>query len=82
MLKRRRPDGSPIIQVDQLKDGLVLFEDVADAERYSNYMEADSTSQVNAIALAVVYKIMYLQAVNWFNLYKHAAKLYCASLCM
>lgn len=46
VLKRRRADGSPLIQVDQLRDGIVLFEDVADAERYSNYMEAESNAQV------------------------------------
>ncbi len=46
MLKRRRADGSPIIKVDQLRDGIVLFEDVADAEQYSSYMEADTSAQV------------------------------------
>lgn len=50
VLKRRRADGSPLIQVDQLRDGIVLFEDVADAERYSNYMEAESNAQVSAIS--------------------------------
>lgn len=47
VLKRRRKDGSPLIKVDQLRDGVVLFEDVADAERYSNYLEADNSSQVS-----------------------------------
>ena len=47
VLKRRRQDGSSLIKVDQLRDGVVLFEDVADAERYSNYLEADNSSQVN-----------------------------------
>ncbi|KAL3144957.1 hypothetical protein ABBQ32_003463 [Trebouxia sp. C0010 RCD-2024] len=46
VLKRRRKDGSALIKVDQLRDGVVLFEDVADAERYSNYLEADNSSQV------------------------------------
>ncbi len=46
VLKRRRADGSPVIKVDQLRDGIVLFEDVAEAERYSSYMEADTSSQV------------------------------------
>jgi len=32
--------------VDQLRDGIVLFEDVADAEQYSSYMEADTSAQV------------------------------------
>lgn len=50
VLKRRRADGSPLIQVDQLRDGIVLFEDVADAERYSNYMEAESNAQVSVIS--------------------------------
>ena len=49
VLKRRRADGSPLIQVDQLRDGVVLFEDVADAERYSNYMEAESNAQVSVV---------------------------------
>lgn len=47
VLKRRRKDGSSLIKVDQLRDGVVLFEDVADAERYSNYLEADNSSQVS-----------------------------------
>ena len=46
MLKRRRADGSSIIKVDQLRDGIVLFEDVADAEQYSSYMEADTSAEV------------------------------------
>ncbi len=45
MLKRRRADGSPLIKVDQLRDGIVLFEDVADAEQYSSYMEAETSAQ-------------------------------------
>lgn len=45
MLKRRRADGSSIIKVDQLRDGIVLFEDIADAEQYSSYMEADTSAQ-------------------------------------
>ena len=45
VLKRRRADGSSLIKVDQLRDGVVLFEDAADAERYSNYLEADTTNQ-------------------------------------
>ena len=52
MLKRRRADGSPIIKVDQLRDGIVLFEDVADAEQYSSYMEADTSAQVRVMSLA------------------------------
>lgn len=47
VLKRRQKDGSSLIKVDQLRDGVVLFEDVADAERYSNYLEADNSSQVS-----------------------------------
>ncbi len=45
MLKRRRADGSSLIKVDQLRDGIVLFEDVVDAEQYSSYMEAETTAQ-------------------------------------
>lgn len=47
VLKRRRKDGSSLIKVDQLRDGVILFEDVADAERYSNYLEADDGSAVS-----------------------------------
>lgn len=47
MLGRRRPDGSPIIKVDQLRDGIVLFEDLGSAEQFSNYLEADKNSEVS-----------------------------------
>lgn len=46
MLGRRRKDGSPVIKVDQLRDGVVLFEDVPDAEQYTSYLEADRHEQV------------------------------------
>lgn len=47
VLGRRRPDGSPIIKVDQLRDGIVLFEDLGSAEQFSNYLEADKNSEVS-----------------------------------
>ncbi|KAL0021964.1 hypothetical protein WJX77_000337 [Trebouxia sp. C0004] len=45
VLKRRRADGSSLIKLDQLQEGIVLFEDVADAEQYSSYMEAETSAQ-------------------------------------
>ena len=35
-----------MIKVDQLRDGIVLFEDLADAEQYTNYLEANRNEQV------------------------------------
>ena len=46
VLGRRQADGSPIVKVEQLRDGVVLFEDLADAEQYSTYLEANQNKQV------------------------------------
>lgn len=59
VLKRRRKDGSSLIKVDQLRDGVVLFEDAADAERYSNYLEADNSSQVNFLHTSFIRPATY-----------------------
>ena len=60
VLKRRRKDGSSLIKVDQLRDGVVLFEDAADAERYSNYLEADNSSQVSLCGLILTEPRLWL----------------------
>jgi hypothetical protein len=46
VLKRRRPDGRSIISVGELRDGIVMFEDEGDAERYGNLLEADGHAEV------------------------------------
>lgn len=46
VLGRRQADGSPVVKVEQLRDGVVLFEDLADAEQYSTYLEANQNKQV------------------------------------
>lgn len=41
VLGRRRADGSSLIKVEQIKDGIVAFEDEADAHRYASMLEAE-----------------------------------------
>ena len=43
MLGRRRADGSSLIRVEELRDGIVAFEDEADAHRYASMLEADGS---------------------------------------
>ena len=46
VLGKRRADGSPLLSVSELRDGIVTFEDGDDAERYGNFLEADSHMEV------------------------------------
>lgn len=46
MLGKRRADGSPLLSVSELRDGIVTFEDGDDAERYGNLLEADGHMEV------------------------------------
>ena len=43
VLGRRRADGSSLIKVEEIKDGIVAFEDEADAHRYAAMLEAEGT---------------------------------------
>ena len=55
VLRRRAPDGSPLISCSEMKDGVVAFEDEADAERFGQMLEADSVvvGEVGAAPLGV-----------------------------
>ncbi|CAK0750131.1 hypothetical protein CVIRNUC_001966 [Coccomyxa viridis] len=46
VLGKRRADGSPLLSVSELRDGIVTFEDGDDAERYGNLLEADGHMEV------------------------------------
>lgn len=47
VLRRRGADGGPLIRCSEMKDGVVAFEDEADAERYGQLLEADGAAQVS-----------------------------------
>lgn len=44
---RRRADGSSLIRVEEIKDGIIAFEDEADAHRYAAMLEAEGTEVKN-----------------------------------
>jgi hypothetical protein len=46
VLRRRAADGAPLIRCSEMKDGVVAFEDEADAERYGQMLEADGGGEV------------------------------------
>jgi hypothetical protein len=46
MLGRTRPDGRPLLSVEEVRDGVIMFEDEGDAERYAGLLEADGHEQV------------------------------------
>lgn len=46
VLGKKRPDGSALLSVSELRDGIVTFEDADDAERYGNFLEADGSVEV------------------------------------
>ena len=41
MLRKRRPDGGALIQVNKLVDGVLIFEDDQAAEEFAEMLEAD-----------------------------------------
>ena len=41
VLGRRRADGSSLIRVEEMRDGIVAFEVEADAHRYASMLEAE-----------------------------------------
>lgn len=47
---RKRPDGGPVLQIEELRDGIVAFEDESDAERYRALLQAEGSVQVCALA--------------------------------
>lgn len=49
VLRRKRPDGSPLIRVEALVDGVVAFDDEADAARYAALLEADGSGTVRTV---------------------------------
>lgn len=51
VLGKKRADGSPLLSVSELRDGIVTFEDMDDAERYGNLLEADGSTEVNSACL-------------------------------
>lgn len=46
VLGRRRADGSGLIHCSEMRDGVVTFEDDADAERFGQLLEADGLGEV------------------------------------
>ena len=46
VLGRRRLDGSTLIRVEEMQDGVVAFEDEDDAQTFATLLEADSASDV------------------------------------
>ena len=47
VLGKKRPDGSALLSVSELRDGIVTFEDPDDAERYGNLLEAEGRLEVH-----------------------------------
>jgi len=43
VLGRRQADGSSLIRVEAMRDGIVAFEDEADSHRYAAMLEAEGT---------------------------------------
>ena len=52
VLGKKRADGSPLLSVSELQDGIVTFEDMDDAERYGNLLEADASTEVRIACLS------------------------------
>jgi hypothetical protein len=50
VLGRRAADGSPLIRCSEMRDGVVAFEDEADAERYGQMLEAEGAAEVGGWA--------------------------------
>lgn len=46
VLGKRRPDGTSLLSVSELRDGIVCFEDGDEAERFGNLLEADGSVEV------------------------------------
>ena len=51
VLGRRRPDGSALISVSEMRDGIVTFEDEAEAARFGALLEADRQAEVRPYRL-------------------------------
>jgi hypothetical protein len=49
VLGRRRPDGSALISVSEMRDGIVTFEDEAEAARFGALLEADRQAEVRPL---------------------------------
>jgi hypothetical protein len=52
VLGKNWADGSPLLSVSELRDGIVTFEDMDDAERYGNLLEADGSTEVRIACLS------------------------------
>lgn len=50
MLGRTRADGSPLVRVERLMDGVVAFEEEGDAARFADALEADGHGAVRCVA--------------------------------
>ena len=51
MLGRRRADGSSLISVSEMRDGIITFESEADAQRYGALLEAEGHLEVRLPSL-------------------------------
>lgn len=50
VLGRRRPDGSALISVSEMRDGIVTFEDEEEAARFGALLEADRQAEVRPLS--------------------------------
>lgn len=46
VLKKQRKNGANLIQVTEMRDGVVVFENAGDAERFGSWLEADGQQKV------------------------------------
>lgn len=51
VLGRRRADGSSLISVSEMRDGIITFESEADAQRYGALLEAEGHLEVRLPSL-------------------------------
>ena len=56
MLKKRRADGSNLIRMEEIRDGVIAFENENDAHRYSAMLEAEGTQVVVPILFPLLFR--------------------------
>lgn len=61
VLNKRAADGSALIRCSEMRDGVVAFEDAADAERYGQLLEAEGAPEVRAAPPAWVMRAAALR---------------------
>lgn len=61
VLGRRRSDGSSLISVSEMRDGIITFEDEADAQRYGALLEAEGHLEVRLTSWPSAISVSLLQ---------------------